>query len=100
MIKLYKFRKILDQYTTHSFVNNSDEETKATELCTIGDDTYISVPDEMTIPDQPECINLEEVTLTDELKASIKAASPHVSSSTSELWIKSGNSIRLKMKSK
>lgn len=77
MIKLYKFQAVTDQFTTHSFVN-PDSDVKATELCTIGDDTYISVPDGMAIPDQPECINLEEVTLTDKLKTAIKAASPHV----------------------
>jgi len=36
------------------------------------------VPDGMEIPNQPESINLEEITLTDELKTAIKAASSHV----------------------
>ena len=38
----------------------------------------MSVPDSITLPEQPEQITVEEVVLTEELKAAIKAASPHV----------------------
>jgi len=38
----------------------------------------VSVPDELTLPPQPEEITVEEIELTDELTESIKAASPHV----------------------
>ena len=36
------------------------------------------MPDSITLPEQPEQITVEEVELTDELKESIKSASPHV----------------------
>jgi hypothetical protein len=49
-----------------------------TELCTIGDITYLAVPDGVTLPAQPAEITLTPVTLTPELRAQIKAASPHV----------------------
>jgi len=38
----------------------------------------VSVPDSIILPAQPEQITVEEVVLTEELKAAIKAASPHV----------------------
>jgi len=38
----------------------------------------VSVPDSIILPAQPEQITVEEVVLTDELNAAIKAASPHV----------------------
>lgn len=40
--------------------------------------TYVHVPEGVTLPDQPEQITIEEVTLTPELREQIKAASPHV----------------------
>jgi len=36
------------------------------------------VPDSITLPAQPEQITVEEVELTDELIAELRAASPHV----------------------
>jgi hypothetical protein len=82
MIKIYKYQKVQDQFTTHCLAepdyNLSETEKRITELCTIDGVTYISVPDGITLPEQPEQITVEEVALTDELKAAIRAASLHV----------------------
>ena len=82
MTKIYKYQKVQDAYTTHCLVepdyNLLETEDRITELCTIDGITYVSVPDSITLPAQPEQITVEEVVLTEELKAAIKAASPHV----------------------
>ena len=82
MIKIYKYQKITDQFTTHCLVepdyNLLETEDRITELCTIDGITYVSVPDSIILPAQPEQITVEEVVLTEELKESIKSASPHV----------------------
>ncbi|MEI7816176.1 MAG: hypothetical protein WCI45_03180 [Desulfuromonadales bacterium] len=49
-----------------------------TELCTIEGLTYISIPDSVALPAQPEQVVLTEVALTPELADAIKAVSPHV----------------------
>lgn len=82
MTKIYKYQKAQDAYTTHCLVepdyNLLETEDRITELCTIDGVTYVSVPDSIILPAQPEQITVEEVVLTDELKESIKSASPHV----------------------
>ena len=82
MTKIYKYQKVQDAYTTYCLVepdyNLLETEDRITELCTIDGITYVSVPDSITLPEQPEQITVEEVELTDELKESIKSASPHV----------------------
>ena len=82
MAKIYKYQKITDQFTTHCLVepdyNLLETEDRITELCTIDGITYVSVPDSIILPAQPEQITVEEVVLTEELKAAIKSASPHV----------------------
>lgn len=57
----------------------NDDGLRMTELCTIGEDTYVHWPDELEMPEQPFNIDvgLESVALTNELKAEIKALSPH-----------------------
>jgi hypothetical protein len=82
MTKIYKYQKVQDAYTTHCRVepdyNLLETEDRITELCTIDGITYVSVPDSIILPAQPEQITVEEVVLTDELKAAIKSESPHV----------------------
>mgnify|MGYP007073545284 CR=1 FL=1 len=82
MAKIYKYQKTLDQFTTYCLVepdyNLLEAEDRITELCTIDGVTFVSVPDSIILPAQPEQITVEEVELTDELKAAIKSASPHV----------------------
>jgi hypothetical protein len=49
----------------------------ATELCTLDSTTYASLPDGSNLAaEQP--VPVETVTLTDTLRAALKAASPHV----------------------
>ena len=82
MPKIYKYQKITDQWTTHCLVEPDyrllETEDRITELCTIEDVTFVSVPDSIVLPAQPEQITVEEVALTDELKAAIRVASLHV----------------------
>jgi hypothetical protein len=82
MPTIYKYLKISGQYTTYILAEPDYEllglGDRITELCTIDGVTYVSVPGGITLPAQPEQITVEEVALTDELKAAIRAASPHV----------------------
>lgn len=77
MPKIMKYRKLTDKYTTYTAVDNGEEDKRITELCTIDGDTYISVPDDLTLPEQPKEITLKSVTLTTELKKQIEEKSPH-----------------------
>jgi hypothetical protein len=82
MVKIYKYRKVIDEFTTYRFAepdyNLLEIEDRFTELCTIDGETYVSVPDGLTVPVQPDQITVEEVTLTDAIKDAIRQASPHV----------------------
>jgi len=55
----------------------ADDETHCTELCTLDGVTYVAVPDNVTLPEQPPEITVEPVTLTPELIAAIREASQH-----------------------
>ena len=94
MAKIYKYRKILDQYTTHALFepdyyllerdNPSLEGVRITELCVLDGWTYVSVPDTIVLPPQPENIaaSLIVVDLTEapDLKEAILSASPNCQS--------------------
>ena len=55
-----------------------EDDTRATELCTIAGITYVAVPDSMTLPEQPPELDIfVHVTLAPELKAAIRAESTH-----------------------
>ena len=77
---IIKYKKVQDEYTTYTLRKPDSKYTdpRCTELCTIGEDTYINVPDGVKLPEQPKQITLITITLTDELRAEIKAVSPHV----------------------
>ena len=81
MAKIYKYRKITDRYTTHTLVEPDHAATgngeRITEICAIDGWTYVSVPDTMVLPDQPDIISetLQKVDLEKE-SAAIIAASP------------------------
>jgi hypothetical protein len=77
MAKFYKYRKATDYCTTHILLV-PDGETGIAELCTIDGETYVSVPDAVTLPPQPDEIKVFAIELTAELDAAIRAASPHI----------------------
>ena len=72
---IYSYQKASDDFTTYILREPDyadDQQQHCTELCTISDTTYVHVPDDLTLPEQPEQITLVEVTLTDELREQIK----------------------------
>ena len=75
---IYSYEKFQDEFTTYCLAEPVGDEKVVTELATVDGTTYVYVPDAVTLPPQPEQITVEEVTLTDELREAIKAASPHV----------------------
>ena len=79
MAKIYKYLKVSDKYVTHTLTepdyNLLETEDRITELCDIDGETYVSVPDSITLPVQ-EHVTVEDVVLADELKSVIIAASP------------------------
>ena len=82
MIAIVRYKKHQDQYTTYQLQlpdsQGLNDQIRCTELATLLDGyTYVAVPDAVTLPDQPEQITVEPVTLTPELRAQIKAASVH-----------------------
>jgi len=82
MPKIYRYKKVVDEFTTYSLVepdyNLLETDSKITELCNLEGETYVSVPDDITLPEQPEQIVLSEIILTDGLKEQIKKTSVHV----------------------
>ena len=78
MPKIYSYQKVTDKYTTYTAIDNGEEDKRITELCTVDGDTYISVPDDVVLPEQPKQIKLEPVILTDGLKEQIEEVSPYI----------------------
>lgn len=83
MPKIISYQKTSDAYTTYELhmpnVQDAEGEIYCTELGTIDGLTYVSVPDGVTLPAQlPQvAATLQIVTLTPELRAQLKAISPH-----------------------
>jgi len=81
---IYKYKKVIDEYTTYKLIEPdyelSENVDRITELCTINDETYINIPNSVVLPSQPEIITstLIEVTLTDTLKNQISKKSMHI----------------------
>lgn len=76
MAFIISYKKYIDEITTKT-LNTPDG---ASELYTLNGTTYVSMPTDSELPaDQPAQIadSIETVTLTDALRANIKAASPH-----------------------
>lgn len=84
MPTIVSYRKFIDATVTREIKLPEDPATRArvgNELATIEGVTYCYLPDGATLPtDQPAEIaaSVQAVTLTDALRESIKAASPHV----------------------
>lgn len=82
MTKIYSYKKFITPEITRTLLLPTDENLNflGTELATIGGTTYVSIPDNATLPDnQPIEIKngITVVTMTDDLKLQIKAVSPH-----------------------
>ena len=80
MAKIYKYQKVTDTFTTYTVIepDYEEENEQVTELCTVDGMTYISVPESLKLPEQPEQISLEAVTLTAEIQEKLKRASTHI----------------------
>lgn len=82
MTSIYAYQKHSTEYTTIQMAlpdnQGLDDALRCTELCTLDGVTYVAVPDEVVLPDQPTEISVGIVTLTDALRDQIKAASVHV----------------------
>lgn len=76
---IYAYTKVSTPYTTIQMAlpYEMDSENQCTELCTLDGVTYVSVPDSVTLPDQPAELTITEATITPELRDAIKAESPH-----------------------
>ena len=77
---IYAYHKHIDAIRTVeiNLPEGENHQRIGTELATIDGVTYVHLPDMAELPDQPIEINVAPVTLTDELRDAIKAASPHV----------------------
>jgi malate synthase len=79
---ILKFQKITDDYTTHTLIEPDYQEgdLRITELCTIGTETFVHIPEGVVLPEQSFDIEvtMETIVLTDELKNEISSLSPHV----------------------
>ena len=76
---IYAYTKVSTPYTIIQMAMpyEMDSENQCTELCTLDGVTYVSVPDSVTLPDQPAELTITEATITPELRDAIKAESPH-----------------------
>jgi hypothetical protein len=79
---IIKYQKTIDDNTTHTLIEPDYQEgdPRVTELCTIGNETLVHIPDGVVLPEQSFDIEvtMEAVVLTGELKNEIKSLSPHV----------------------
>lgn len=80
MTHIFVYQKYIDAVRTVEFRFPEDENHQriGNELATLGDDTYVSIPEDQEIPSQPAEISAREVVLTPELKQQISDASPLV----------------------
>ena len=76
---IYAYTKVSTPYTTIQMAlpYEMDGGNQCTELCTLEGVTYVSVPDSVTLPDQPTELTITQATITPELRDAIKAESPH-----------------------
>lgn len=86
MTRIIAYTKAQDAWTTYTLAlpdNQADpaggEDLRCTELCTLDGVTYVAVPDDVTLPEQPAQIadTVQAIALTPELREQIKIASPH-----------------------
>ena len=83
MISIVAYQKIYTPWVTiemqlpDSVDQGDGHELHCTELATLDGVTYVAVPDELQLPEQPPVLTITPVVLDDELRERIKAASPH-----------------------
>ena len=81
MTSIIAYQKFTDATRTVELKlpENEQHQRIGTELCTINGITYVSLPDDAALPEQPEEIfaSVVAVVLDDALRAEIKASSPH-----------------------
>jgi len=80
MPAIISYQKFTNDHTTITLrPPEGMDQPNITELCTLDNITYVSVPDLAILPDQPPEIadSIATVTLDGALKERIKAASPH-----------------------
>ena len=82
MSKIMSYKIERDKFTSYTLIHPDyeiNDQDRITELCTIDDLTYISVPDGVVLPEQFEQVQrtLKEVVLSKELKDKIRQASVH-----------------------
>ena len=81
MPSIIAYQKVIDEVTTHSIrlPLGADNQPQGTELATVDGVTYVSIPLGAELPEQSDEVaaTLTAVELTDGLRASIRAASPH-----------------------
>ena len=80
---ILRYQKITDQYTTYTLKEPENQDNlSCIELCTLLENnnnyTYVYVPDQLILPEQPEQITIEQVTLDQDLLNRIKKESPRV----------------------
>ena len=79
MAYIVAYQKLITQVTTKELrLPYVDSSSQGQELATIDGTTYVVLYDGAVLPEQPEGISPEVVTLTDALKTAISDASPHV----------------------
>ena len=86
MPMILSYQKITDEFTTHCLREpDYDDDQRVTELCTTDDTTYISVPDNIALPEQPELIRnsltilkTAKTSLDEKTRAIIESLSPHI----------------------
>jgi len=80
MTSIIKYRKVIADGTTYQLVepDYADGADRCVEIATVAGATYVAVPATATLPPQPKQITVTPVTLTPDLNANLKAASPHV----------------------
>lgn len=83
MPSIVRYQPVSDAYTTYHLTlpmpaNTGADDPRVTQLATLDGYIYCHIPDGLELPAQPTQITVEPVTLTDELRDAIAAASPRV----------------------
>lgn len=80
MSSIVRYQKFINAtYTVEmSMPVDNDGQTLGQEIATVGGYTYVYLPDDAKLPQQPSEITVDEVTLDEALRQELSAASPYV----------------------